>query len=91
MDAKLKADWARALRSGEYTQHFGNIGKGTNLCCVGVGGAITGLVPDVSGPGSYECWQALGITEDEAQTLFNMNDKLRKTFPVIADYIEANL
>ena len=92
MDAKLKARWVEALRGGEYQQNFYNVGQGTKLCCVGVGGAISGLNPDVhNGSGSGQCAAALGLTMAQAQVLFDMNDNDKKSFSEIADYIEANL
>lgn len=36
MDAKIKADWLAALRSGEYKQGIGRLRQDGKFCCLGV-------------------------------------------------------
>lgn len=36
MDSAIKADWVRALRSGEYSQANGALQKNGGFCCLGV-------------------------------------------------------
>lgn len=91
IDPKIKADWVKALRSGKYTQKFNNVGSELHLCCVGVGGIVAGLTPNVPKVGSSECAEALGLTHKQSEKLFELNDKDRWSFPQIADYIEGNL
>lgn len=43
MDEKLKADWVRALRSGEYKQTRGTLTDGEGFCCLGVLCKVAGL------------------------------------------------
>lgn len=96
MDAKLKADWVKALRSGEYEQNIGGIGgwedNPNKLCCIGVGARVMGLnAGHVGRLLTAECVQALGIGVDVGCTLYLMNDHKEKSFAKIADYIEQNL
>src|SRR3990167_1245866 len=36
MNAKIKAQWVAALRSGRYTQGYGKLRSGGKYCCLGV-------------------------------------------------------
>lgn len=36
MDQTIKADWVKALRSGEYEQGSGSLNKAGKFCCLGV-------------------------------------------------------
>lgn len=107
MDAKLKAGWVKALRSGEYRQAQGLLMDKTGaLCCLGVLCKVAGLEirPDGKGVvGADESTNTamyepiFGILGGHAQScpLSTRNDGAsgfhRHTFPEIADYIEANL
>ncbi len=90
MDAKLKADWVAALRSGEYQQNDGCIREGDRLCCIGVGAVVSGRRRD-------ELWcteeeaSALGLPPLMRAAIIQMNDDEKKSFPEIADWIEANI
>jgi hypothetical protein len=44
MDAKIKADWIKALRSGEYEQGMGKLQVDGKFCCLGV---LCELAPNV--------------------------------------------
>lgn len=44
MDAKIKADWIKALRSGEYEQGMGKLQANGKFCCLGV---LCELAPNV--------------------------------------------
>ena len=96
MDAKLKSKWIEALRSGKYKQAKERLYKGRNqYCCLGVLGRCMGksaaamrsylelneIIDDDHMPFGFE---AEGI-------LVRMNDTEGKTFPEIADWIEANI
>jgi hypothetical protein len=100
VNPELKAKWVEALRSGKYQQARGKLRKGEKFCCLGV---LCDLVD--SSKWSRSRWDGelrlppnpliveLGITTQfsyYSTELSNMNDK-GKTFPEIADYIEANL
>ncbi len=96
MDAKLKAEWVKALRSGEYDQTVGHLMSGGRYCCPGVPcdiqGADFGVIKlkygslSLSGnpPEYLNCLKGVG------DTLAEMNDT-GKTFSEIADYIEAHI
>jgi hypothetical protein len=100
MDAKIKAAWITALRSGKFQQARGALRTPTNkFCCLGV---LCELVHpdrwDNSGRewrhcdfGSMPSWEVLaaaGLDDDDSpETLANMNDEGR-SFAEIADYIE---
>lgn len=95
MDAKLKADWVMALRSGEYQQTTGKLHEPNenSYCCLGVLCRVTDLnIIDPSGYSvdGYDPIYSIIGNRAVAETLFRMNDG-GKLFPEIADYIEANL
>lgn len=96
MDAGLKAKWIAALRSGEFKQHRGGYVGVDAYCCLGVLACIQlGRDPE----GEMECVRLFSTTatlwaqvgDDQQESLVNLNDAEGKTFPEIADYIEANL
>lgn len=99
MDAELKAKWVKALRSGKYKQHFGelfpfagrfdagSIADASAHCCIGVGVLCTGASADNTTRASV----LLGLTEKQRDALINLNDEERRSFPEIADYIEREL
>tara|TARA_Y100001968_G_C19392416_1_gene736362 strand:+ start:486 stop:794 length:309 start_codon:yes stop_codon:yes gene_type:complete len=90
--------WAEALRSGEFKQTTGALKKGNqhsaSYCCLGV---ARELFPDKinkeRGEGilDQESLAVLGISDDEQQTLIDMNDNENKSFKQIADYIEFEI
>jgi hypothetical protein len=43
MNAKLKAKWVKALRSGEYEQAHRALYNGAGFCCLGVLGVVCGV------------------------------------------------
>jgi hypothetical protein len=101
MDAKLKAKWVKALRSGEYKQARKKLRDGENYCCLGVLCQIAGLPIDedgdsvvgaskVSAVSQYQpIYDAVGDTWT-ARKLAEMNDD-GTPFHGIADYIEEHL
>lgn len=90
MDAKLKADWVAALRSGEYEQARLRLRDGQKLCCIAVGYVVlTGGRPTFTR--TRIASDAIGLVLGEQDKLVNLNDFSEKTFPEIADYIEQNL
>jgi hypothetical protein len=105
MDAKLKAAWMKALRSGEYEQGRQRLRRGNDYCCLGVLCKVAGLEIDPEhgngvvgvpfGEDDYGPIFTLLGSSDAAEQLWNRNDGLRDhrihSFPEIADYIEANL
>lgn len=107
MDAKLKADWVKALRSGEYKQARGTLQDETGaLCCLGVLCKVAGMPIRDDGRGvvgaddsnnfaMYKPILALVGGHAKSGSLSSRNDGTcehrRHTFPEIADYIEANL
>lgn len=105
MNKKIKKEWLKALRSGEYKQGKYSLHKNGRFCCLGVlYDACLGdeWIYDV-GAWGYEgdseietggfdpamCSRA-GFSIDEAIALAVMNDN-GKSFSEIADYIEKNL
>jgi hypothetical protein len=96
MDAQIKAKWLEALRSGKFKQGFGQLQKDDAYCCLGVLCVAASLKINrageavLGGEGYSPFHKLLG---DEAMTyrLYRMNDSDEKSFPEIADYIEANL
>lgn len=101
MDAKLKADWVKTLRSGEYKQGQVQLQDGEYFCCLGVLCKVAGLKISEGGGGvvisgedmDYQpLREMLGLIHDRdaCASLYQKNDS-GETFSVIADYIEANL
>lgn len=100
MDAKLKADWVAALRSGKYRQGEGWLENHGAYCCLGVLLKIKGVEPAdfkrierMSSvlPVAYTS----GLSTATMLGLARRNDGScgapKMTFSEIADYIEANL
>jgi hypothetical protein len=96
MDAKLKAKWIKALRSGEYKQGKTFLYKANEeaYCCLGVLCAINGVSRTKM---ESECttdivWFDSGLAKETRSLLGDvMNDQEGKSFAEIADWIEANL
>ena len=94
MDAKLKKLWVAELRSGAWMQAEGTLfdAECGGFCCLGV---LRELMPNDSAAYKRKETSAFcravkfaGSIEDK---LVDMNDCERKSFPEIADWIEANL
>lgn len=97
MDAKLKAEWVAALRSGKYRQARMALHKEGGFCCLGVFCRIahipiarSGTTVSESVGGDYGPIAAI-IGGQIMNQLMRLNYIDQKSFPEIADYIEANL
>jgi len=97
MDAKLKADWVAALRSGDYQQGRDCLLSDGAFCCLGVLCDVIGLVviedyDTVQGASTNCGYDFLDryISEDRRGVLIDKNDE-GVSFSEIADYIEANI
>lgn len=106
MDAKLKADWVNALRSGEYKQTRETLYDGAGYCCLGVLCKVAGLEIRKDGGGvgnesyansfaSYRPIFDLVGGYEASHQLSMRNDGYenfhKHDFSEIADYIEANI
>lgn len=92
MDAKIKAKWVKALRSGKYKQARGTLcGSDGAVCCIAVGALVAdkSFKPIIGATGTAAA--VIGLTPQEREKLVKLNDIDRKTFRVIATYIEKNL
>ena len=103
MDKKLRDEWVKALRSGEYEQGRLALQVNDAYCCMGVlckVGEKIGFAPAIYSrnrpdtlQGSYLTAQPVGkelpIGADDI--LSRMNDSDRKSFPEIADWIERHI
>ncbi len=95
MDANLKAKWVAALRSGEYQQgdtYLANNAAGT-FCCLGVLCVARGLSPrELDRKCTIDVPFESGLSREIRSLLGDeMNDRERRTFSEIADWIEANI
>ena len=91
MDKELKAKWVTALRSGKYSQGKGALLRDGLYCCLGVLCEVQGRSDDWRKWNIHPFENDQGpITFAQAMPLADMNDT-GKSFPEIADYIEANL
>lgn len=99
MNPWVKRKWIKALRSGEYQQGRCTLKRSDSYCCLGV--LAEEMVPEFMennqakevGVASIKddlviLW---GLTINDQDKLADMNDFDKKTFPEIADWIEANL
>lgn len=93
MKIELKTKWVEALRSGKYEQHRGSLIAGYEdgcraFCCLGV----LLFSEETAGPEANAAYEKLmcGLGMHGLK-LVSMNDSDERTFPEIADYIEANL
>jgi hypothetical protein len=102
VDPEIKAKWVEALRSGRYQQATGKLMTEEGYCCLGVLCEVAGLPIALDGfnvvgadlgedDNGYRPINELVGGRDLVALLYEMNDDERKTFPEIADYIEANL
>lgn len=96
MDAKLKAKWVAALRSGKYPQGVAMLKNvmpmATTYCCLGVLREIRNP-KDRRSDGEYLSVAQLrqcGLTEEQQRALAGLNDK-NIPFELIAGFIKENL
>jgi hypothetical protein len=95
--------WLVALRSGKYKQHRGSMNsdnagrysKAKAFCCLGVGAVVIAEINALQSIDNY-IWDRRGenlleLGQLNIDDLVNMNDKKKKSFPEIADWIEANI
>lgn len=96
LDPVFKANWVAALRSGEFKQTTkGYLKLGNAYCCLGVGCVVAGVPIPIFIHGRAVVSYAplndkVGLSARASRILAAMNDG-GKSFPEIADYIEANL
>ena len=77
--------WLDALRSGEYEQGTEHLYKDGKYCCLGVALEVMNGFPT----GYGDLTTKLRTDLDERSALIKMNDQQGKSFPEIADAIEA--
>lgn len=93
---RARARWVAALRSGKYKQGMGKlyIHAENSYCCLGVACKVARVPSDkiLGGfllsyflPISYR----LGLTVTQEKDLVDLNDRYKKSFEEIADYIEG--
>ena len=92
MDPKIKSDWVKALRSGEYKQTNGIMKDAEGFCCLGVLCAVQGetferLPVHVLIISRVAPQYAAGLDSDQQNRLAVMNDT-GHSFTEIADYIQ---
>lgn len=86
MNKTAKKKWLSALRSGEYKQSVGSLGRNSKRCVLGVAVA-EGLTKSVFG-----CYTDSVFLPREAQKAVGMlNDVKHWPLKKIADWIEENL
>ena len=103
MDPAIKAEWVKALRSGNYDQCNGYLRLGNSFCCLGVLCDIGarkawdkhGNYTTPNGELRSACLPSfigdyVGLSSDDALALSTMNDR-GWTFDAIANHIEENL
>ena len=94
--------WIVALRSGNYTQAYGQLDTGCSCCAIGVACRLMGdqlearTVPN--GSITYDhhgrtppekVVKAIGLPMDILSKVMWMNDRQQRSFPEIADYLET--
>jgi len=87
MDAQLKAKWVEALRSGKFAQTQLELHNGSGHCCLGVLCRVAQIdIGDTEG-----AYRKVEEIVGNYGPFVKLNDTDEKSFPEIADYIEANL
>lgn len=86
MNAKQKAEWVKALRSGKYKQGVNRLAGGGYYCCLGVAKRCFGLDRSPEGELLPETFLPMRVQE----VLARKNDN-GMTFAKIADYIEQKV
>ena len=99
----FKADWLKALRSGDYKQGRGKMLLNNKYCCIGVGCIVLGVpeekLKDHGFPYDYVderipeffIKRSRNTFMDELGFMNDRNDREHKSFEEIADWIEENL
>lgn len=103
MNSKYKKSWINALRSGKFTQGRLQLSLDGKYCCLGVLCKIAG-VPEVNSSLilsltfggnistlTVKLMNEFGLSYKDQTRLTTMNDREKKSFAEIADYIETNL
>ena len=94
MDAKLKAKWVRALRSGKYKQALGRLhyAQPNAFCCMGVLGEQLGIGTEQLGSHGrlYVLTKDTPVPMRHEMALADMNDS-GVPFELIAGFIHENL
>lgn len=87
MDANLKAEWVKALRSGRFGQTRFELENEGCFCCLGVLCEVADIDKVDIGP----AYRKLDSIVGDYGPLVDLNDNEGKSFAEIADWIEANL
>ena len=92
MDAKIKAKWLKALRSGKYKQTRGRVHRGDGHCCLGVLHCVMGR-PRYrnSDLDLTDMFVGGGLTKWQAKALVALNDDKKWGFLDIAEWIEEHI
>lgn len=93
MDAKLKADWVKALRSGEYRQTAGQFELDGKFCALGVLCRVLGEpATRVDDFGPINNWRVIypHLTHAQYTRVYSVNDN-GCSFAEVASYIEARI
>lgn len=105
MNKRYKQKWIDALRSKKYKQTTGTLQDTEGFCCLGVlcdtsekarKHYFKKEILDSWGGSRYDSLDSdflamFGLSEEEQDTLTDMNDREGKSFKEIAKYIEKNL
>ncbi len=104
LSPELKAEWLKALRSGQYEQGRERLHHDGQYCCLGVLAILSGAkIEDIDNKGTLVAYDVPNLRsflrEDPDRSiqckLENMNDgaegERKHSFSEIADWVEANL
>lgn len=92
MNIENAKKWVQALRSGRYKQLVGSLRDdiGEHFCCLGVAHeCLVGPLHNDRQERYSAVRRALGIDTSMTDKLWMMNDRDRKSFAEIADYVDA--
>lgn len=89
MKPEMVKKWVKALRSGKYRQTRGSLKFEGAYCCLGVLNSVCRLRVPMSYPTLGDSVLGkIGLTSEQESSLITLNDRRKKSFTYIAEYLE---
>lgn len=91
MNQQIKRRWVKALRSGAFKQHRGDLVHKNAYCCIGVLCIAANRRDLLDGYSQDAALMAGQISDEDASILVSANDTFKWSFDEIADYVDIML